>query len=78
MKASPEFITFFISCVFALMGVFNYFLADNIWPPLFIVSFIALLATIGIDVIERLHIEKRVNQLLDDERLPHMFRRQAD
>lgn len=56
MKLTPEFITFFMSCVFALLGVFNYLAADQVWVPLWIVSFISLLATVGIDVIERLEI----------------------
>lgn len=57
MKVAPEFITFFISCVFALIGIFNYLLADTLWPPFWIVSFVALLATIGVDVISRLDVE---------------------
>ena len=56
MKVSAEFITFFISCVFALLGVFNYLVGETIWAGLWILSFLSLLATIGIDVIERLEI----------------------
>lgn len=78
MKVSADLITFFVSCVFTLAGIWNYFLADHIWPALWIFAFISLLATIGIDVIERFHIEKRVEQMLDDDGQPPYLRRQTD
>ena len=78
MKISADFITFFISCVFTLAGIFNYFMAEHIWPLLWIMAFISLLATIGIDVIDRFHIEKRVEQVLNSEGLPAYLRRQTD
>jgi len=78
VKISADFITFFISCVFTLAGVLNYYTAEHIWPLLWIVAFISLLATVGIDVIERFHIEKRVEQMLNDEGQPPYLRRQAD
>lgn len=75
---SAQIITFFLSACFALAGVFNYLVTDKIWPLLWISSFICLLATVGLDVVDRIIIERRVKQLTGDERLPFMLRRQDD
>ena len=54
MKLEAEAITFFICAAFALLGTFNYIFSEEPFIPLWIVSFLSLVATIGIDVINRI------------------------
>ena len=53
MKIDAEIVTFTISIMFALLGIFDYLIFSEPYYPLWIVSFIALLATVGMWVIER-------------------------
>ena len=54
MKLEAELITFTISIMFALLGVADYLIFSEPYYPLWIISFIALLATVGLEVVERL------------------------
>jgi 4-hydroxybenzoate polyprenyltransferase len=77
MKIELQAITFFISAMMSLAGLFSY-MAGHIFPLLWITAFICLLATVGIDLIDRMEVERRVKDMLDDEKLPWMCRRECD
>lgn len=57
MKVDAQIITMFIAVTFALLGMFSYFLGGKSFTAFFVVSHIALLITVLIDVIDRIEIE---------------------
>ena len=71
-------ITLFFSVIFGILGVVDWLDSDTPFTGLLIASFVFLLASNILDVVERIHIEKRVNQLMNDKRKPWMHKRQTD
>ena len=57
MKLEAEAITFFICAAFMLLGILDYIFLEEVFIPLWIISFSSLVATIGIDVIGRIDFE---------------------
>lgn len=53
MKLEAESISFAISIGFCFSGIIDYLGSGEPYPPVWIISFIALLVTVGIKVIER-------------------------
>jgi len=53
MKIESEIITIFLSMSLAVIGLITYILTDHIFTPIWLASFIALIATVLIDVINR-------------------------
>jgi len=53
MKIESEIITIFLSMSLAVIGLITYILTDHIFTPIWLASFVALIATVLIDVINR-------------------------
>lgn len=52
MKVEAKMVTFIIALFFTLLGIADYLIFNEPYYPLWIASFIALLVTVGIGVIE--------------------------
>jgi uncharacterized membrane protein len=57
MKIEAEILTIFVAVLFAALGVSSYGLGGDFYGVFFIVSYIALLITVLIDLIDRIEIE---------------------
>lgn len=83
MKIEAEIITMFISICFALLGIFIWLFAKEIFVWIWIVSFLALLVSYTINLVDRIHFEqedRRVHIMTEEELkdLPFTLRRQTD
>ena len=58
-KIEAEIITFFLSVVFAMLGLAHLLFTSKVYTPLWIASFIFLLATVGVDLIDRIEFEEK-------------------
>ena len=54
MKLNAQTILYFLSAILMLAGIFTYILPYETWYGLFITSYIALNAAVGISIIEQL------------------------
>lgn len=57
-KIEAEILTFFIAVVFAMLGLAHYIFTGQFYAPLWVASFIALLVTVGIDLIDRVEFKE--------------------
>ena len=57
-KIEAEIITFFLAIVFAMLGLAHFLFTNEAYTPLWIASFIFLLATVGMDLINRIEFKQ--------------------
>ena len=64
MKIEAKLVVFILALFFTMLGIFDYLIFEEPYYPLWIASFIALLATVGIGI-----INNALDNVIDEELL---------
>lgn len=66
MRIESEVLCIVISVIFAAIGLFTYAISSQVYAPVWIMSFIALLAANIIDVVNRMYFDCPKLEELED------------
>lgn len=61
-----QLLTYVITILFMVIGLSTYFITGKIYAPAWMASFVALVVTYGLDIVDRIEIEGEENEKITE------------